>query len=140
MLRCHNPCRAKFCVSKPNQLIPLRRTGTPVWASTILLPAVLRKPLLPLSPPELVTVRVKLVPAVRAPSLTVRVMVAEPDWPAAGVTVTVRLAPEPPKTMLAAGTKVVLEEAPLTVSEAAAVWAEPTVKASAPVLAPMAMV
>ena len=34
------------------------------------------------------------------PSLTVTVMVAEPDWLAAGVTVIVRLAPLPPSTSL----------------------------------------
>src|SRR5215470_18415459 len=60
-----------------------------------------------------VTVNRKEVLALLVPSLTVMVMVAVPDWPAAGVTVTVRLAPEPPKTMLALGTRVGLEELPL---------------------------
>src|SRR2546425_1172204 len=57
-------------------------------------------------------VNTKLSLAVRLPSLTVTVIVAVPLWFRAGVTVTVRLAPEPPKTMFAAGTKVGLEEAP----------------------------
>ena len=38
------------------------------------------------------------------------VIVAVPDWLAAGVTRTVRLVPEPPKTILLLGTKVGLED------------------------------
>jgi hypothetical protein len=53
---------------------------------------------------------------------------------AAGVTVTVRLAPLPPNTMLAFGTSVVLLDEPVTVSAPGSVWASPTVKATAPVL------
>src|SRR3989442_11758810 len=75
------------------------------------------------------TVNTKLSLAVRLPSLTVTVIVAVPVWLRAGLTVTVRLAPEPPKTMLAAGTKVGLEEAPETTRLPAAVCASPTVKA-----------
>src|SRR6266568_1720908 len=75
------------------------------------------------------TVNTKLLLAVRLPSLTVTVIVAVPVWLSAGVTVTVRLAPEPPKTMLAPGTKVGFEEAPETVRLPAAVCASPTVKA-----------
>src|SRR6266566_4240848 len=75
------------------------------------------------------TVNTKLSLAVRLPSLTVTVMVAVPVWLRAGVTVTVRLAPEPPKTMLPAGTKVGLEEAPETVRLPTAVWESPTVRA-----------
>src|SRR6266571_4966942 len=75
------------------------------------------------------TVSTKLSLAVKLPSLTVTVMVAVPVWLRAGVTVTVRLAPEPPKTMLAAGTKVGLEEAPETIRLPATVCASPTVKA-----------
>src|SRR5437667_276847 len=56
-------------------------------------------------------------------------MVAVPVWLRAGVTVTVRLAPEPPKTMLATGTKVGLEEAPERVRLPAAVCESPTVVA-----------
>src|SRR3989442_14584593 len=68
--------------------------------------------------------------AVRLPSLTVTVITALPVWPAAGVTVTVRLAPLPPKTMFAFGTRVVFPELPLTTRLAAAVSASPTVNAS----------
>src|SRR6266568_2422015 len=75
------------------------------------------------------TVNTKLLLAVRLPSLTVTVMVEVPVWLRAGVMVTVRLAPEPPKTMLAPGTKVGLEEAPETIRLPAAVCASPTVKA-----------
>src|SRR5205807_1146577 len=75
------------------------------------------------------TVNTKLSLAVRLPSLTVTVMVAVPAWLRAGVTVAVRLAPEPPKTMLAAGTKVGLEEAPETIRLPATVCASPTLKA-----------
>ena len=61
--------------------------------------------------------------ALNNPSLTVTVIVAVPDWLAAGVTVTVRLAPLPPKTILLTGTKVGLEEAPLSVRLPVVVWA-----------------
>ncbi len=71
--------------------------------------------------------------AVSAPSLTVTVIVAVPLWFAAGVTVTVRLAPLPPNTMFAVGTSVGLDELPLSVRLPAAVSASPTVKAIAPV-------
>src|SRR6266568_5508443 len=73
------------------------------------------------------TVNTKLSLAVRLPSLTVTVMVAVPVWLEAGVTVTVRFAPEPPKTMLALGTKVGLEEAPETIRLPAAVCPSPIV-------------
>ena len=56
-----------------------------------------------------VTVKVRLAEAI--PSLTVKVTSAEPLWFAAGVTVTVRLAPEPPKATFADGTNAGLEEA-----------------------------
>src|SRR5437879_1332219 len=56
------------------------------------------------------TVSTTLFVAMRLPSLTVTVMVDVPVWLSAGVTVTVRFAPEPPKTMLATGIKVGLEE------------------------------
>src|SRR5438477_6488323 len=75
------------------------------------------------------TVSTKLSLALRLPSLTLTVMVAVPVWLRAGVTVTVRLAPEPPKTMLPDGTRVGLEEAPETIRLPAAVCASPTVKA-----------
>jgi hypothetical protein len=50
---------------------------------------------------------------------------------AAGVIVTVRLAPDPPNTMFAFGTSVVLLELPLTVKLATAVSISPTVNESA---------
>ncbi len=61
------------------------------------------------------TVTVKLDCAVREPSETVRVMVATPDLPAAGETVTVRLAAVPASTMRVVGTSVVFEELAVTV-------------------------
>src|SRR5262245_17697803 len=59
-------------------------------------------------------------------------MVAVPVWPAAGVTVSVRLAPLPPKARLADGTRVGLDDLPLRVRLAAAVSRAPTVKGSGP--------
>ena len=76
-----------------------------------------------------VTVNVVLVEVV--PSLTETVIVAVPTWPEAGVTVTVRLAPEPLMTMFAFGTSVVFEEEPVTVRLVTAVSASPTMKESA---------
>src|SRR5438477_566721 len=75
------------------------------------------------------TVSTRLSLALRLQSLKLTVMVAVPVWLRAGVTVTVRLAPEPPKTMLPDGTRVGLEEAPETIRLPAAVCASPTVKA-----------
>ena len=51
--------------------------------------------------------------ALLVPSLTVTVMVLVPDNPDAGVTVTVRLVPLPPNTMLLVGTRVGLDEVAL---------------------------
>ncbi len=70
---------------------------------------------------------------VRTPSFTDTVMV---DWPltfGCGVTVTVRLAPEPPSASAAEllGTSDTLEDDAVTTRLAAAVWPSPTVKASA---------
>ena len=76
-----------------------------------------------------VTVRTNVSVAVSEPSLTVTVMVAVPFWLAAGVMVTVRLAPLPPKTMLALGTSAVFDDEPDTVRLPAAVCASPTVNA-----------
>src|SRR5438093_13271433 len=56
-------------------------------------------------------------------------MVAVPVWLRAGVTVTVRFAPEPPKTMLATGIKAGLEDVLERIRLPAAVCASPTVKA-----------
>ena len=52
---------------------------------------------------------------------------------AAGVAVTVRVAPLPPKAMLAFETSAGLEEAPVNTRLAAAVSASPTEKLNAPV-------
>ena len=61
------------------------------------------------------------------------VIVAVPVWLAVGVTVTVRLAPLPPKTMFPLGTKVGLDELPLIVRLVSAVSMSPTVNAIAAV-------
>ena len=86
------------------------------------------------------TVTAKLLFVLALPSLTVTVMVAVPTCAATGVTVTVRLAPLPPKTMLAFGTKVGLDEFPLSVRMVSAVSASPTVNAMAPIGAPRMIV
>jgi hypothetical protein len=80
-----------------------------------------------------VTVSRNVVGVVVVPSPTVTVIVDEPAWFAAGVTVTVRLAPLPPNTTFAFGTTVVSDEVADTVRLAAAVSTSPTVTASAPV-------
>ena len=74
------------------------------------------------------TVRTNESLSVSAPSLTVTVMVDVPVTPVAGVTVTVRLPPEPPNTTFATGTSVVLLLAALNVRLPAAVSASSTVK------------
>jgi len=79
------------------------------------------------------TVTTKLVLALDCPSLTVTVIVAVPDWLAAGVRVTVRLVPEPPKTMFALGANVGFDELPLTVKPAG-VSVSFTVKLMVPVV------
>src|ERR1051326_4109677 len=62
------------------------------------------------------TVTRKLVLAMpKLPSLTLTVILAAPDWLVAGVTVTVRVAPLPPKTTLLTGTSPGLDEAALKV-------------------------
>src|ERR1051326_1471491 len=82
-----------------------------------------------------VTVSRKLVfvPADRFGSISERVIVALPNWFGSGVTVTVRLLPVPPKTILLFGTRAGFEEEPLTVNRLAEVWELPTVKARAAV-------
>src|SRR5687768_4762261 len=76
------------------------------------------------------TVNTKLVVAVRAPSLTVMVMVLVPLSPAAGVMTTFLVAPfPPPKTMLALGTSVTSEEVAETVRPLGSVCASPMVNA-----------
>src|SRR5690349_21174320 len=65
-------------------------------------------------------------------SWTVIVMMPEPLWLDAGVIVTVRLAPLPPKTMFCAGTSSGSEQEPFSVRLAGAVCASPIVKAIGP--------
>jgi hypothetical protein len=67
-------------------------------------------------------------------------MVAVPVWPLAGVTVMVRLEPEPPKTMPLLGTNVGFEELPETVRLPADVSRSPTMKLNGPVALPAVMV
>ena len=89
-------------------------------------------------PPAAFTVTTKDWLAVNPPaSCTVRVMVEEPVWPVAGVTVTVRFAPLPPKTTLATGMTEGLEEAALNVRLPAAVSPSPTVNGIAALLLPV---
>ena len=86
------------------------------------------------------TVTRKLLLADARPSLTVRVIVAEPLAFAAGVTVTVRSAPLPPRTTFASGTSAWLLLVAVTVNAVADVSASPTVNASAPVVVSSLMV
>jgi hypothetical protein len=86
------------------------------------------------------TVTLKLRLAVSVPSLTVMVICAVPDCPAAGVTVTVRFAPLPPSTIFAVGTSVVEEEDLVSVRLPAAVSASPIVNGIAAVAWPDATV
>src|SRR3974377_988318 len=73
----------------------------------------------------------KLVLAVAPPpSVTVSVTVAVPVWFGAGVRVTVRFEPLPPKEMLALGSKVAFEDTPIITRFVAGVSRSPTVKAS----------
>src|SRR3954454_15283539 len=65
-------------------------------------------------------------------SWTVIVMIPEPLWLTAGVMMTVRLAPLPPKTIFCAGTSKGLEQEPFKVRLAGAVCASPMVKAIGP--------
>src|SRR5436190_23729148 len=65
-------------------------------------------------------------------SWTVIVMMPEPLWLAAGVMVTVRLAPLPPKTIFCVGTSSGLEQEPRKVRLAGAVCASAMVKAIGP--------
>ena len=67
------------------------------------------------------------------PLLTVTVIVAVPPWFAAGVTVTVRLEPLPPKTMFALGTRLVFDEEPVRSNESSGMTGSLTVKLIGPV-------
>ena len=62
------------------------------------------------------TVKTKFVDAVSAPSLTVTVIVEVPLPLGAGVMTTLRLAPVPPKVILAFGTRAVFDELPESVN------------------------
>ena len=68
-----------------------------------------------------VTVTTKFVLTTYCPSLTLTVIVAVPLWLVAGLTVTVRFAPDPPNTMLLVGTSVGYDEPLLNVRLPAAV-------------------
>ena len=69
----------------------------------------------------------------KEPSLTVTVIVVDPDWLAKGVAFSVRFAPDPPKTRFALGIKPAFEEVALNTRLAAGVSASPTVKLRDPV-------
>src|SRR6266508_1041705 len=71
-------------------------------------------------------VRVTTWVTVNAPSLKVSVRLALPDWFAAGITVTSRTESEPPKRMLAGGTRTGFEEVMVSTSAAAGVSASLT--------------
>src|SRR4029077_3902898 len=78
--------------------------------------------------------------AAAVPSLTVTVMMAVPERPAVGVTVTERAEPVPPNTMALVGTSAGLDEARVRVRLAGAVSMSPTVNASAAVAVSWLMV
>src|SRR5882672_4212801 len=80
-----------------------------------------------------ITVRTKLALAVRDSSLTDTVMFAVPACPAAGVTVTDRLDPLPPKEIFPSGTSVGFEEAPAKFKFPTGVSTSPIVKLIGPV-------
>ena len=86
------------------------------------------------------TVSTKLSLPPWVPSETVTVTVAAPLRLATGVAMTVRLAPLPPNTRLASGSKLGLLEAALTVRSAALLSTSPMVNAIAPVLASSSIV
>src|SRR5438552_764626 len=79
------------------------------------------------------TVRTKLLLRTFTPSLTLTVINVVPTWLVAGVTVTARLVPLPPKTMLALGTNVRLVDVALRVRLPAAVSTSPIMNAMGPV-------
>ena len=79
------------------------------------------------------TVSKNALAALLVPSLTVTVMVDVPVCPVAGVTVTVRFEPLPPKTMLLTGTRLVFDDARPNVRLAAAVSVSLIVNGSAAV-------
>ena len=64
--------------------------------------------------------------AVSEPSVTLTVIVVLPAWPATGVSVTVRLVPEPPNAIPLLGTSAVFEELPETTTPEPPVCASST--------------
>src|SRR5258708_7003759 len=83
--------------------------------------------------PTWFTVTVKVAALVFVPSLTLTVMVEAPVRLVAGLMARARLVPLPPKTMLAFGTRFVLEELPVTVTWAGVFSGSPMVKEIGPV-------
>src|SRR6266576_3369276 len=106
--------------------------GVAAPASGIVIPAVFVKDFVPLD--SVFTVSRKLLLARNCPSLTLTVIVALPVSSVASVTVTVRVAPLPPNTMLFSGTSVGLDELPLNVRLPATVSTSPIVKFNGPVV------
>src|SRR6266446_2595325 len=80
-----------------------------------------------------VTVTTKLVLVLLGPSFTVTVIVAVPVCPVIGVTVTVRLAPEPPNTIFWLGISAGLDDAALNWRFNGFKYASPTVNGTGPV-------
>src|SRR6266403_1497871 len=87
-----------------------------------------------------VTVTKNEVVVVADPSVTLSVMVVAPLALAAGVTVTVRLAPLGLMTTFALGTRAVSDEVPLTVRSPITLSMSPMVKLNAPVVPSSAMI
>jgi hypothetical protein len=79
-----------------------------------------------------VTVKVRLL-APKAPSTTVRLIAAEPEALATGLTVTLRFVPERPNTIFALGIRAGLEEVASRVNAVAVVSASRIVNAIGPV-------
>src|SRR5262245_21153473 len=92
------------------------------------------------SPGAALTVTYKGVLPLNCPSLTATVIAALPACPGAGLTVTVRLLPPPPNTMLLTGTRTGFDELPLTVSCTAAVSTSHTRNGMGPVVPPALIV
>src|ERR1043166_6655942 len=80
------------------------------------------------------TVSTKLALVLLCPSLTLTAIVAVPVWFVAGVTVTVRLLPLPPKTILLVGTSVGFEDPALNVRPVSGVSTSPIVNPSGTVV------
>src|SRR5688572_25861767 len=81
-----------------------------------------------------VTTNVSL--TLKVPSLTVMVIVVEPDWPPTGTTATERAAPVPEIKTSSLGTKVVFDDDLVTVRFEAGVSASPIVNPTSAVAVP----